>query len=82
MDKFIPYEKLSKKEKKKLNAQKRSRFANVDMTQRCIDSKKKYDRNKLKSRRRDDTSGIFVLSNCSAVFHCQLTNFCGVVAVF
>lgn len=61
MEKFIPYEKLSKKEKRKIDAQRRSQFAKVNMTQRTAENKKKYDRNKQKSRRDYNSSEIFIL---------------------
>lgn len=61
MEKFIPYEKLSKKEKRKIDRARRSQFATSDMRQRTVDSKKKYDRNKLKARREQDSGGLYFL---------------------
>lgn len=60
MEKFIPYEKLSKKEKQKIDRAKRSQFATADMRQRTAENKKKYNRTKLKARRETDSGGLFV----------------------
>ena len=63
MEKFIPYEKLSKKEKRKIDRARRSQFATSDMLQRTVDNKKKYDRNKLKARREQDSGGLYFFVN-------------------
>lgn len=44
MNKFIPFEKLSKKEKKKLNQKKRAEGFGVDMRMKVIPDKTKYQR--------------------------------------
>ncbi len=45
MEKFIPYEKLSKKEQKKLNSAKRNDWKGLNPVTRIADSKsKKYSR--------------------------------------
>jgi hypothetical protein len=45
--KFIPFEKLSKKEQKKRNAQKRGNWGKVNPTTKFIPSKKQYNRKKV-----------------------------------
>ena len=46
---FIPYEKLSKKEQKKINNKKRSDSFGVNMTTKVIHDKTKYNRKKNKN---------------------------------
>lgn len=46
MEKFIPYQKLSKKEQKKLNAEKRRDWNGISPVTRIVpDNKKAYRRN-------------------------------------
>lgn len=47
MEKFIPKEKLSKKEQKKLNSKARKTWDGVSPVTRNPESKKKYNRKKL-----------------------------------
>ena len=42
--KFVPYEKLSKKAKKKLNARKRKDWGDLKPIDRIVESKKVYKR--------------------------------------
>ncbi len=51
MEKFIPYDKLSKKERRKLDAMRRGTWSISPVTRR-VESKKRYDRKK--AGRRDD----------------------------
>lgn len=44
MKKFIPYEKLSKKEKKKINNKKRQDWGTCNPTTKVVPSKKEYSR--------------------------------------
>ena len=44
MEKFIPYEKLSKKEKRKIDAMRRSSWGDVNPVSRKVESKKVYNR--------------------------------------
>lgn len=44
MKKFVPYEKLSKKEQKRLNLLKRTGWGNVNPVTRTVPDKKKYKR--------------------------------------
>ena len=46
MDKFIPYKKLSKKQKKLIDASKRGSWGNVNPTERKTENKKAYNRKK------------------------------------
>lgn len=47
MEKYIPYEKLSKKEKRELNRKKRSSWGCVNPVTRKVESKKVYNRKKF-----------------------------------
>jgi hypothetical protein len=49
MTKYIPYEKLSKKEQKKVNAQKRKDWNGVSPITKKVESKKVYNRKKNSS---------------------------------
>ena len=54
MTKFVSYVKLSKKEKKQLNAKKRRSWQGVSPVTRRTVNKKKYNRKKIKARLKDD----------------------------
>lgn len=58
MEKFIPYEKLSKKEQKKRNAARRNTWGPVNPTTRKPENSRAYNRKKMQSRRGDDLSGL------------------------
>lgn len=53
MDKFIPYEKLSKKEKRKLDAAKRGTWGEINPVTRKPQSSKAYNRNKSRNWKRE-----------------------------
>lgn len=53
MDKFIPYEKLSKKEKRKLDLTKRQTWGELNPITRKPASSKAYNRNKSRNWARD-----------------------------
>ena len=62
MEKFIPYEKLSKKEKRKADAAKRSTWGDLNPVTRKPQNSKAYNRNKArnwKREMRDNSSGSF-----------------------
>ena len=64
MEKFIPYEKLSKKEKRKADAAKRSTWGELNPVTRKPQNSKAYNRNKARSWKRemrDNSSGISFL---------------------
>ena len=63
MEKFIPYEKLSKKEKRKMDLAKRQTWGALDPVTRRPANSKAYNRNKARNWKREaheTNSGIFV----------------------
>ena len=64
MEKFIPYEKLSKKEKRKLDLAKRQTWGNLNPVTRSPENSKAYNRNKARNRTREGEPipGHFILS--------------------
>lgn len=52
-DKFIPKEKLSKKKRKELDAQKRNSWGEIKPVTRLVESKKGYNRQREKAKTRD-----------------------------
>lgn len=64
MEKFIPYEKLSKKEKRKLDSAKRGTWGQINPVTRKPQSSKAYSRSKTRNWKRDvheTNSGTFYL---------------------
>lgn len=64
MEKFIPYEKLSKKEKRKADAAKRSTWGDLNPATRKPPNSKAYNRNKSrnwKHERYDTNSGNYFI---------------------
>ena len=53
MEKFIPYEKLSKKEQKKLNNARRNTWGQMNPTTRKPENSRAYNRRKAQSWRND-----------------------------
>ena len=53
MEKFIPYEKLSKKEKRKLDRSRRSTWGELSPVTRKPDNSRAYNRNKARNWNRD-----------------------------
>ena len=53
MEKFIPYEKLSKKEKRKLDQAKRQTWGELNPVTRKPKNSKAYNRNKSRNWKRD-----------------------------
>lgn len=62
MEKFIPYEKLSKKEKRKIDQARRQTWGELNPVTRKPESSKAYNRRKAQSWKRDSSSVPFVLS--------------------
>ena len=64
MEKFIPYEKLSKKEKRKMDLAKRQTWGELNPVTRKPVNSKAYNRNKARNWKceisRDPIPGIFV----------------------
>ena len=63
MEKFIPYEKLSKKEKRKLDQAKRQTWGELNPVTRKPQNSKAYNRRKAQSWKRDSGSVPFILLN-------------------
>ena len=55
MEKFIPYEKLSKKAKRELDAKRRGTWGTFNPVTRKPANPKAYDRNRAKKRMYDDS---------------------------
>jgi hypothetical protein len=53
MEKFIPYEKLSKKEKRKLDRSRRSTWGELNPVTRKPDNSRAYNRSKARNWNRD-----------------------------
>ena len=53
MEKFIPYEKLPKKEKRKLDQAKRQTWGELNPVTRKPENSKAYNRNKARNWKRD-----------------------------
>ena len=64
MEKFIPYEKLSKKEKRKMDLAKRQTWGELNPVTRKPANSKAYNRNKSRNWKReisrDPIPGVFV----------------------
>ena len=54
MTEFVSYEKLSKKEKRRVNARRRKTWQGASPVTRKTENKKKYNRKKIKARLKDD----------------------------
>ena len=61
MEKYIPYEKLSKNEKRRLDSQRRTTWGCVNPVTRKPDNSKAYNRNKARNWRREDQFREFYL---------------------
>ena len=51
MEKFVPYEKLSKKEKKKIDQSRRQTWGELNPVTRKPVSSRAYDRNKIRNQK-------------------------------
>ena len=60
MEKFIPYRKLSKKEKRKIDQAKRQTWGQLNPVTRKPQSSKAYNRRKAQSWKRDSSSVPFL----------------------
>lgn len=65
MEKFIPYEKLSKKKKRELDKARRGTWGELSPVTRKAQSAKVYDRNKARKRIFDDSDFVlcFICNN-------------------
>lgn len=59
MEKFVPYEKMSKKQKRELDSKKRGTWGSNNPVTRAPEYSGAYDRNKEKEKVRNDSRGIF-----------------------
>ena len=73
MEKFIPYEKLSKKEKRKMDLAKRQTWGELNPVTRSPENSKAYNRNKARDWKRDyhETSSGLILILCKFVLNPQ-----------
>ena len=62
MEKFIPYEKLSKKKQRELNARKRKTWGNVNPVTRRTENPKAYNRQKTRKWSDDSNPVSFYFS--------------------
>lgn len=62
MEKFVPYEKLSKKEKKRMDAAKRGSWNGLSPVTRKSENPKAYNRNKARQWKEDDCRAGFLLA--------------------
>lgn len=58
MEKYIPYEKLSKKEKRKLDAARRTTWGSVSPVTRKPENSKAYNRRKAQSWKKDVPNSV------------------------
>ncbi len=65
MDKYIPYEKLSKKEQRKLDTAKRNTWDNLNPVTRKPENSRAYNRKKMQNWKKD-------LPNSASSFYCLL----------
>ena len=70
MEKFIPYEKLSKKKRRELDRQKRNDWGEVKPVSRRIESGKIYKRKKAKREEDLDASLFYLLISFSSCLRC------------
>ena len=63
MEKFEPYEKLSKKKKRELDAKRRKTWGDVSPVTRRPKNPKAYDRKKARRRDPEDFPTVFFLSS-------------------
>ena len=67
MEKCIPYEKLSKKEKRRLDAQRRTTWGTLNPVTRKPESSKAYNRSKARNWKRDHHEPVpgFLFAFCA-----------------
>lgn len=69
MEKFISFEKLSKKKKKELNSKKRKSWNGASPVTKRSENKKRYNRNKSRIRDDEFEYGIYYLPKISTLIH-------------
>ena len=58
MEKFIPYEKLSKKEKRRADQARRQTWGEINPVTRKPENSRAYNRNKTRNWKRDDQESV------------------------
>ena len=61
MEKFVPYEKLSKKEKRKIDQMKRGSWGDVNPVSRKVESKKVYNRKRTQDWKKEPPHPVSVI---------------------
>lgn len=61
MGKFVPYEKLSKKEKRQRNAERRGSWYGLNPVTRKPENPKAYNRKKARYWKSDDSGSVLLL---------------------
>lgn len=61
MQKFVPFEKLSKKKQRELNKKQRGSWGSINPVSRKVESAKKYDRKKARQWKDDSMTVLFVV---------------------
>lgn len=59
MEKFIPYEKMSKKEKRKMNQAKRQTWGDMNPVTRKPENSRAYNRRKAQDWKKDSSGSAF-----------------------
>ena len=67
MKKFIPFEKLSKKEQQKLNLQRRRTWGDINPVTRRPENSKAYRRTKCQRWREKSDAGILIDQICISI---------------
>ncbi len=65
MKKYIPHEKLSKKEKRKLDTAKRTTWGNLNPITRSPQSSKAYNRKKAQSWKKEIPNSVLFCCHCA-----------------
>ena len=71
MEKFIPYEKLSKKEKRKMDLAKRQTWGELNPVTRKPENSKAYNRKKSQDWKRE----LPLTQSCDFLFNTNLINY-------
>ena len=71
MEKFIPYEKLSKQEKREMDQERRQTWGELSSVTRLPENSSAYNRSKARNWKRDDhetSSGLFFFISSDILF--------------
>ncbi len=72
MEKFVPYEKMSKRTRRELDRQRRGSWGAISPVSRKVESKKVYNRKKMQPRNDFETASFISLRNYAAIFFLSL----------